>query len=100
MYERRLVKDYFIHEKEKIHNLKIIDRELKVEFIEGKAIAIVGPRRSGKTFFLKSFSLKQNTSHIFSLQNFFRQIYYSIYIFRVLFNPFYIKFSFMKTFYM
>jgi len=69
MYERRLVKDYFIHEKEKIHNLKIIDRELKVEFIEGKAIAIVGPRRSGKTFFLKSFSLKQNVFFYIDFEN-------------------------------
>jgi len=71
MYERRLVKDYFIHEKEKIHNLKIIDRELKVEFIEGKAIAIVGPRRSGKTFFLKSFSLKQILHIFFPCKTFF-----------------------------
>jgi predicted AAA+ superfamily ATPase len=44
--------------------LKIIDRELNINFTEGKATAIVGPRRAGKTFFLKSFALKQNAFFI------------------------------------
>jgi predicted AAA+ superfamily ATPase len=46
-----LVKDYFIHEKEKHLYLKILDRELKIESVEDKATAIVGPRRAGKHSF-------------------------------------------------
>jgi hypothetical protein len=69
MYNKRLVKDYFIHEKENIQRLKIIDRELNINFAEGKATAIVGPRRAGKTFFLKSFALKQNTFFYIDFEN-------------------------------
>jgi predicted AAA+ superfamily ATPase len=69
MYNKRLVKDYFIHEKENIQSLKIIDRELNINFAEGKATAIVGPRRAGKTFFLKSFALKQNTFFYIDFEN-------------------------------
>ena len=58
MYNKRLVKDYFIHEKENIQRLKIIDRELNINFTEGKATAIVGPRRAGKTFFPKIICFK------------------------------------------
>jgi predicted AAA+ superfamily ATPase len=69
MYNKRLVKDYFIHEKENIQRLKIIDRELNINFAEGKATVIVGPRRAGKTFFLKSFALKQNTFFYIDFEN-------------------------------
>jgi predicted AAA+ superfamily ATPase len=69
MYNKRLVKDYFIHEKENIQRLEIIDRELNINFAEGKATAIVGPRRAGKTFFLKSFALKQNTFFYIDFEN-------------------------------
>jgi len=69
MYNKRLVKDYFIHEKENIQRLKIIDRELNINFAEGKATAIVGPRRAGKTFFLKSFALKQNAFFYIDFEN-------------------------------
>ena len=33
---------------------EIKERELKVSFIPGKALAIIGPRRSGKTYLLYS----------------------------------------------
>jgi predicted AAA+ superfamily ATPase len=69
MYNKRLVKDYFVHEKENIQRLKIIDRELNINFAEGKATAIVGPRRAGKTFFLKSFALKQNAFFYIDFEN-------------------------------
>jgi predicted AAA+ superfamily ATPase len=69
MYNKRLVKDYFIHEKENIQRLEIIDRELNINFAENKATAIVGPRRAGKTFFLKSFALKQNTFFYIDFEN-------------------------------
>jgi predicted AAA+ superfamily ATPase len=69
MYNKRLVKDYFIHEKENIQRLKIIDRELNINFAEGKATVIVGPRRAGKTFFLKSFALKQNAFFYIDFEN-------------------------------
>jgi len=69
MYNKRLVKDYFIHEKENIQRLEIIDRELNINFAEGKATVIVGPRRAGKTFFLKSFALKQNAFFYIDFEN-------------------------------
>jgi predicted AAA+ superfamily ATPase len=49
--------------------LKIIDRELNINFAEGKATVIVGPRRAGKTFFLKSFALKQNAFFYIDFEN-------------------------------
>ena len=49
--------------------MKIIDRELNINFTEGKATAIVGPRRAGKTFFLKSFALKQNAFFYIDFEN-------------------------------
>ena len=49
--------------------MKIIDRELNINFAEGKATVIVGPRRAGKTFFLKSFALKQNTFFYIDFEN-------------------------------
>jgi predicted AAA+ superfamily ATPase len=57
--------------------LKIIDRELNINFTEGKATAIVGPRRAGKTFFLKSFALKQNAFFYIDFENIiFKDLYY------------------------
>lgn len=49
--DKGLIKDYLKRTIERRFG-KIIERELKVKEIEGKATAIIGPRRSGKTFFL------------------------------------------------
>ena len=58
MYDRKLVEDYLIKSVKEIKEIEIFERELKIEFIPGKAISIIGPRRSGKTFFLKSVGKK------------------------------------------
>ena len=58
MYNRRLVEDYLIRSVEEIKEIKPFERELKIDFIPRKAISIIGPRRSGKTFFLKSIGKK------------------------------------------
>ena len=58
MYNRKLVEDYLIKSVEEIKEIKLFERELKIDFIPRKAISIIGPRRSGKTFFLKSVGKK------------------------------------------
>ena len=50
MYREDLVIDYF--EKLRSEKIKYIERELKVDYLEGKAVSILGPRRAGKTYFL------------------------------------------------
>ena len=58
MYDKRLATDYLIKKVEEIRQLDFFERELKIDFIPGKAISIIGPRRSGKTFFLKGIGKK------------------------------------------
>jgi len=53
MFDKKLVTEYFLKTKENIEKLKITERELKVEILKDKAITIIGPRRAGKTYFLK-----------------------------------------------
>jgi len=64
MYDESLVVEYF----ERIRERKIncIERELNIKNIENKAISIVGPRRSGKTYLLlnKYLSNKDNSIYI------------------------------------
>ncbi|MEM5805015.1 MAG: ATP-binding protein [Candidatus Aenigmatarchaeota archaeon] len=49
---------------ERIKTEKIFERELKIDFLKSKAIAIVGPRRSGKTYFLLNI-LRNNKNTIY-----------------------------------
>ncbi len=51
MLNKRLIRNYLIKESRRELS-KIIERELKVDIIKGKAVSIIGPRRSGKTYFL------------------------------------------------
>jgi hypothetical protein len=64
MYNESLIVEYF----ERIRERKInyIERELNIKNIENKAISIVGPRRSGKTYLLlnKYLSNKDNSIYI------------------------------------
>jgi len=48
MIERKAVIDYIKREK----RFSGIERELKIQHIKGKITSIIGPRRSGKTFYL------------------------------------------------
>jgi len=53
VYDKRLVSDYLIRKNEEIEQLKFVERELKIDMIPNKAISIIGPRRAGKSYFLK-----------------------------------------------
>jgi len=64
MFEKEFVVQYFKDFLERVEKEKIIPRELEVSFIPKKATAIVGPRRSGKTFFLLS-KFKENPNSIY-----------------------------------
>ena len=64
MFDRRIVEDYFIRKAEEIKNEKLIERDIKIDLIKGKAISVVGPRRAGKTSLLKLVS-KQNEEYFF-----------------------------------
>jgi len=64
MFDRRIIEDYFIRKAEEIKSEKLVERDIKIDFIKNKAISIVGPRRAGKTSFLKLIS-KQNEEYFF-----------------------------------
>jgi len=57
----KLIKDFFKERIEEIKNLRIVERHLKIGLIENKVISIIGPRRAGKTYFLKHLSKKYNS---------------------------------------
>jgi len=58
------MKKYLIDKKEDIRELKVIEREIEIKPTKDFAIAIIGPRRAGKTFacyyLIKKFDLKDN----------------------------------------
>jgi predicted AAA+ superfamily ATPase len=65
MFEKEFVLEYFKKLLERVKKKKIISGELEISTIPNKVVAIAGPRRSGKTFFL--FLLK----NLKNLKNFF-----------------------------
>ncbi|MEM5802079.1 MAG: ATP-binding protein [Candidatus Aenigmatarchaeota archaeon] len=64
MFEKDFVLQYFGRLMERIKTERIFERELKIDFLKSKAIAIVGPRRSGKTYFLLNI-LRNNKNTIY-----------------------------------
>jgi len=48
----------YLLKEERRETRKILERELKVDHIRGKVVAIIGPRRAGKTYFL--YKLREN----------------------------------------
>ncbi|MBO3802076.1 MAG: ATP-binding protein, partial [Candidatus Brockarchaeota archaeon] len=48
--ELRYIRDYLISFQRRLFP-RIIERELKVKLVKGKAVVIIGPRRSGKTYY-------------------------------------------------
>ncbi|MEM5844545.1 MAG: ATP-binding protein, partial [Candidatus Aenigmatarchaeota archaeon] len=58
MYDKKLVADYVIKKTREIRELKFFEREIKIDFIPNKAVSIIGPRRSGKSFLLKIIGKK------------------------------------------
>lgn len=64
MFNESLVLEYF--EKLRKERIKYSDRELKVESLKGKAIAIIGPRRAGKTYFLLHRFLNNISSSLYA----------------------------------
>jgi len=52
VFSEEFVLEFFKKIEERIKEEKIIEREIKVKPMQGKAISIIGPRRAGKTFYL------------------------------------------------
>jgi len=57
------IKEYLVSKKEEIQQLEVKPRLLNVEFNKNFIISIVGPRRSGKTFFLYFLIKKLNLTN-------------------------------------
>jgi len=53
MYDKRLASDYLLNMHKEIRELKFYEREIRIDLVPNKIIAIIGPRRAGKTFLLK-----------------------------------------------
>ena len=51
-------------------NKKILERELKIKEIENKIIAVIGPRRAGKTYFLFQLMKNYKKSIYFDFENY------------------------------
>ncbi|MEM5800837.1 MAG: ATP-binding protein [Candidatus Aenigmatarchaeota archaeon] len=64
MFEKEFVLQFFTRLVERIKTEKILDRELKFDFLKNKVISIIGPRRSGKTYFLLNV-LRKNKNIIY-----------------------------------
>ena len=64
MYDESLIIEYFERIRERKINYN--ERELNIKNLENKAISIVGPRRSGKTYYLlnKYLSNKDNSIYV------------------------------------
>jgi len=60
MFDKEFVLQYFENLERRIKEEKIYKRELEVSFVKNKSVAIVGPRRSGKTYLLLNV-LKENS---------------------------------------
>ncbi len=55
MIDERKIKDFFL----KLEKVEGIEREIKIEAIKNKAFCIVGPRKTGKTWYLRMNALDQ-----------------------------------------
>jgi len=64
MFDETFVIEYFENLLKRLKTEEIKKRELNISFIKNKAIAIIGPRRAGKTYFLLKF-LKENKNSIY-----------------------------------
>ncbi len=62
MFVKKLVVDYFLKVKGDIENLRMVERELKVKPEKGLAISIIGPRRAGKTTYMKGIAKSMGES--------------------------------------
>ena len=62
MFVKKLVVDYFLKVAEEIESLKMVERELKVRPEKGLAITIIGPRRAGKTTYMKGVAKSMRES--------------------------------------
>ncbi len=61
MFDKEFILSYFGKTLKRVSEERIFEREMKISPIKSKAIAIVGPRRSGKTYFLYNL-LKERLS--------------------------------------
>ena len=64
MFDKEFILQYFNDLNKRIEREQIYERELKIEFVKQKVIAIIGPRRAGKTYYLLGL-LKKNPKNTF-----------------------------------
>ena len=69
MFDEAFVIEYFEKLLGKLEKEEIKERELSVSFVKGKSIAIIGPRRAGKTYYLLKFLKKDKNSIYFDLEH-------------------------------
>ncbi len=62
MFVKKLVVDYFLKVAQDIESLKMVERELKVKPEKGLSISVLGPRRAGKTTYMKGVAKSMEES--------------------------------------
>jgi predicted AAA+ superfamily ATPase len=69
------MKKYLIDKKEDIKKLEVVEREAEIKPSKDFAIAVIGPRRAGKTFtcyyLIKKRNLKDEDNYLFSFSSFY-----------------------------
>jgi len=69
MFNELFVIEYFERLFERLKDEEIKERSLKIDLMKGKAIAVIGPRRAGKTYFVLKFLKENNNSIYFDLEH-------------------------------
>ena len=54
VFSKKIIADYLIKRRKEIKELEFIEREIKIDIVPNKAISMIGPRRAGKSYLLKS----------------------------------------------
>lgn len=62
MFVKKLVVDYLLKVAEEIESLKMVERDLKIKPEKGLAISVLGPRRAGKTTYMKGVAKSMGES--------------------------------------
>ncbi|NOZ81808.1 MAG: ATP-binding protein, partial [Candidatus Micrarchaeota archaeon] len=69
MFVKKLVVDYFLRMKREIEELEIIKREVEIEPKRRLVISVIGPRRAGKTTYLKEIAKKMGEFFYIDFEN-------------------------------
>ena len=70
MYDREFILEYFNKFFDSITRVKIVKRDLSVDFVPQKCIVLIGPRRAGKTYFMwDHYKTRKNHSIYIDLEH-------------------------------